>query len=257
MVRVRRPPLPHHPCAGAAACPPPGVGVTYDLVLAAYSVGESDGGVDGARDTIRSLWRHVAPRGLLVVVEPATPTGGAVVAATRTLTLASRAPAHVVAPCMQDGGCPLPHGRVCRAGQRSLRPRLAAAVTPGPGRGPPPHQDERFSYVAVCKAEREAGGEKGGGTPRSRLVGPPRRRARHVLLATCTADGELATVTVTKGGGGGGLYRAARKAGWGSVWPPQEGEAGASSPSDHSDTDEPESSVGTSSSSDSDSSSEG
>ena len=228
--------------------PHPGVGATYDLVLAAYAVGESDGGVDGAWAVIRSLWRHVAPRGLLVVVEPATPTGGAVVAAARTLTLASRAPAHVVAPCMQDGGCPLPRGRVCRSGQRSLRPRLAAAVTPGPGRGPPAHQDEMFSYVAVCKAEREAGEEEGC-SPCSRLVGPPRRRARHVLLATCTPGGDLATVTVTKGGGGGGLYRAARKAGWGGVWPPQEGEAGASSPSDRSDTDEPESSDGSSSSS--------
>jgi len=141
----------------------------------------------------------------------------------------------MLAPCPHALDCPLASGGGrgwCRAAQRLVRPALARGAASGPGAGPPPHQDERFSYVAVMKA---GGGEGLLPPPRPRVVAPPRRRGGHALLTTCTPAGALAEVTVAKSAGRA-LYRRARAVRWGGVWPPREGgsDSGSTSSSDDS-----------------------
>lgn len=53
---------------------------------------------------------------------------------------------------------------------------------------------------------------------RGRLVQPPTKRGRHVILTVCNADGSLTREVVAKSHGERGGYRAARHAEWGDTW---------------------------------------
>ena len=72
------------------------------------------------------------------------------------------------------------------------------------------YEDEKFSYVAAARFPV---------TPApSRVVRKPQIRKGQVLLDLCEAESLLRRTTVTKRHGL--LYKAARDADWGDVWPP-------------------------------------
>ncbi|KAK9843454.1 hypothetical protein WJX81_003461 [Elliptochloris bilobata] len=185
--------------------------------------------------------------------------------------------AHVVAPCPHDGACPMDGtGSWCHFAQRFLRSGLGvgAKMRPGGGRART-YQDERFSYVVLRRAPRpppQADGDSddeeeaeeeeedwnsleemwrsrdapalaaatAAATGWARIVRPPRKRSRHVILDLCTAArpahgsggehtdvrperGELVQQVVAAADKRAWLgpagYRLARKARWGDLWP--------------------------------------
>lgn len=182
-----------HDLAGDEPQPP-----RAELAVASYVVGEL--GDDAAA---RLLRRIGAAADVVVVVEPGTPRGYAVVMHARDQLIGGGA--EVVAPCPHSDECPMRGVDWCHFGARL--PRSAAhRRTKGAQRG---HEDEPYSYVAVAVTPS---------TPiRGRVVRRPRYRKGLVTLELCTADG-LQHDDV--GRSRGDDYREARRAAWGSALTP-------------------------------------
>lgn len=161
-----------------------------DLVIAAYSLGEMP-----SLPTAR-LWG--AARGALVVVEPGTPRGFAVVRCVRDELLAEGG--HLAAPCPAEGPCPITGDDWCHFAARIERSSLHRRVKGGELG----HEDEKFSYVAVVRgnARRCA----------VRIVRHPHHAPGVITIAACTPEG-LKEQRVTKRDRE--AFRAARKARWG------------------------------------------
>jgi len=168
----------------------------YDLVLAAYSLGEAAGPDAGVRPAKQGkkpraasataaaapstrlaldLWARVAPGGALVLLEPGTPAGSAAIRAARAAVLEAAGPgaAHVAAPCPHDGPCPLDS-----APRTLLAAGEAAAAARGGGGGggggaypsalPPPikwcHFRQRYARPPLTRAVAAAMKPGGRGT---------------------------------------------------------------------------------------------
>lgn len=159
---------------------------TADLVIAAYAVGEF-GEALAAR-----LWQ--AARVGLVVIEPGTPRGFALIRRLRDLGGA------IAAPCPGNVPCPMADSDWChfaaRVERTSLHRRLKDA-----GLG---YEDEKFSYVALAKKPVEPA--------RARILRRPEQKPGLIVLETCTAEG-LRTERI--GRRDREAFRAARRARWG------------------------------------------
>ncbi len=171
----------------------------HDIVIAAYALNEL-----GASERTRAaseLWS--AARKALVVVEPGTPRGFAITEAVRAS--ATEVGGHAAAPCTHNDACPMTgtdwcHQPVRVARSSSHRAAKLAAL---------PFEDEKFSYIIITREP-----------PRriapARIVRKPIRNAGHVHLDLCTA-GTLKRVTIARSDKE--LYRDARDAAWGDLWP--------------------------------------
>lgn len=164
-----------------------------DLVVAAYSAGEF-----GAAAAKR-LWE--AATVALVIVEPGTPRGFATIRAIRDELLA--AGAHIAAPCPMESPCPVGEGDWCHFAARVERSSLHRRVKGG-DLG---HEDEKYSYVALTRAEV--------GRAAARVVRHPQHRPGLIEIATCTTEG-LRTERVGKREKE--RFRAARGVRWGERW---------------------------------------
>jgi len=141
---------------------------------------------------------------LVLVVEPGTPRGYAAVLAARSrLTGAGW---HVLAPCPQDGPCPVAArpGDWCHFAVRLDRSALHRRVKGGQLG----HEDEKFSYVV---ASREPVARAGG-----RVLRHPVKRKGLVQLEVCRPDASAGRVVVTRRDAI--AYRAARDTSWGDAW---------------------------------------
>lgn len=175
-----------------------------DLAVVSYLLGEL---ADPLQEAVIDAAATASPT--LLVIEPGTPRGYvAVLAARSRLTQAGW---HVLAPCPQDGPCPIAdrddwcHFAV-RLDRSALHRRLKG--------GRLGHEDEKFSYVV---ATRETG-LRGTSSP-GRVLRHPVTRKGLVQLEICHADGSVGRQIITKRSPM--AYRAARDAAWGSTWPDQ------------------------------------
>jgi ribosomal protein RSM22 (predicted rRNA methylase) len=162
----------------------------HDLVILAYSAGEI------AKLPLEKLWH--AARVALVLIEPGTPRGFAVIRAARSELLA--AGAHMIAPCPGEGVCPVRDPDWCHFAARVERSSLHRRIK-GADLG---YEDEKYSYVALAR-------EPVAPAP-SRIVGRPRHHPGLIELDTCTPAG-LTTIRATKRDRD--RFRAARHAEWG------------------------------------------
>ena len=178
----------------------PGLGLTRaDLVTVAYLLGElepalQEAAVDGAS----------AAAGRVLVVEPGTPRGFAAVLTARDRLVA--AGGHVLAPCPQEGPCPVAArpGDWCHFSARLDRTALHRRLKGGV-RG---HEDEKLSFVlAVREPATSAPG---------RVLRHPQVRKGLVRLEVCRPDGTAGPQVVTKRDRE--AYRAARDTRWGDPW---------------------------------------
>ncbi len=165
-----------------------------DLVVASYLIGEIG---KAQRDgLIERLWSKT--RDTLLVVEPGTPAGYARIIALRRHLIA--AGAHVAAPCLHDGECPLVGPDWCHFAQRL--PRLRAHIQL---KGADvPFEDEKFSYVALTRTP----------IPKrfSRVLAPPSVTKIEVSAKLCTVSGlQIAKVPHRDKQ----AYAAARRWSWG------------------------------------------
>jgi len=162
----------------------------HDLVILAYSAGEM------APAPLKKLWQ--AARVALILVEPGTPRGFAVIRAARSELLA--AGAHMIAPCPSAGACPVVDPDWCHFAARVERSSLHRRIK-GADLG---YEDEKYSYVALAREPVAPA--------TSRIVGRPRHHPGLIELDACTPDG-LTTVCVSKRERD--RFRAARHAEWG------------------------------------------
>ena len=126
---------------------------------------------------------------------------------------------HVLAPCPQDGPCPIAtrddwcHFSV-RLDRSALHRRLKG--------GRLGHEDEKFSYVVATRDPALTPATDTLTTPEAtsapgRVLRHPVTRKGLVQLEVCHADGSVGREIITKRSPM--AYRAARDAAWGSTWP--------------------------------------
>ena len=175
-----------------------------DLAIVSYLLGEL---TDALQGSVIDAAATASPT--VLVIEPGTPRGYAAVLVARSRLVS--AGWHVLAPCPQDGPCPIAarddwcHFSV-RLDRSALHRRLKG--------GQLGHEDEKFSYVV---ATRDAG-LRGVSSP-GRVLRHPVSRKGLVQLEICHADGSVGRQIITKRSPM--AYRAARDAAWGSTWPGQ------------------------------------
>ncbi|HZT28827.1 MAG TPA: small ribosomal subunit Rsm22 family protein [Bryobacteraceae bacterium] len=168
-----------------------------DLVLASYTLGEL--AETEALEVAERLWR--AATVALVIIEPGTPRGFALVRTVRDRLLA--AGARMAAPCPAEGPCPLSGEDWCHFGKRVERSSLHRRVKGG-DLG---YEDEKFSYVALARKEA---------TPVSgRIVRRPLHHPGLILLEVCRGV-QVETLSVARKERES--WRAARHAEWGETW---------------------------------------
>ncbi|HEX3742330.1 MAG TPA: small ribosomal subunit Rsm22 family protein [Bryobacteraceae bacterium] len=162
----------------------------HDLVIAAYSLGEL-----GATHAAR-LWK--AARVALVLIEPGTPRGFALIRQVRADLLA--AGARMIAPCPAETACPIVDPDWCHFAARVERSSLHRRVKGGELG----HEDEKFSYVALARKPVDL--------PAARIVRHPQHHPGVIEIATCTPAG-LRSERIFKRDRE--RFRSARKAAWG------------------------------------------
>lgn len=167
----------------------------HDVILAVYSLGELD------RPLAQRLWH--ATRVALIVIEPGTPTGFALVRSIRDGLLS--AGAHMLAPCPAQTPCPMVDPDWChfaaRVERSSLHRRLKEAQLN--------YEDEKFSYIALSRTPAAL--------PEARIIRHPQHNPGLITLETCTPAG-LQKLRITKRHKEG--FRQARKSSWGEAFHP-------------------------------------
>lgn len=169
-----------------------------DLVTMSYVLGElSESSRPGV---VRSL---AADAGLLVLVEPGTPAGYERIVAARDLLIGDGM--KVLAPCPHERACPIPRGQDwCHFAERlnrtALHRRIKSATLA--------HEDEKYSYVALTRAD----------LPHvdNRVLRHPFKRKGLVSLTLCTGADGLAEAKITKRDPE--AYKRARDVEWGDGW---------------------------------------
>jgi len=170
-----------------------------DLVVASYVLGETN---PKDRDLLLArLWQHT--KGVLVIIEPGTPEGFGQIRAARDWLRDNGG--HIVAPCPHRETCPLADDDWCHFSQRIPRSRLHRQIKASELS----YEDEKFSFAAFSRQRA---------TPfPGRVLRHPLIGKGHVQLTLCRPAG-ITKETVSRKNKD--LYRAARKAKWGDIFPP-------------------------------------
>ncbi len=170
----------------------------YDLVIAAYSIGELTS--EARTCLVNAAWE--ACTGTLVLVEPGTRRGFEVIAEAREQLIALRS--SIAAPCPHEQACPMRlAGDWCHFSarvERTAEHRRLKQAELG-------HEDEKFSYVAATRLAPEKA--------KARIVRHPQRFSGYTRMQLCAQEG-LQQQTVTRSQKE--KYRAVKRAEWGSSW---------------------------------------
>ncbi|KAJ3015958.1 Methyltransferase-like protein 17, mitochondrial [Thoreauomyces humboldtii] len=234
-----------------------------DLVVASFALG--DLASDAVRKaTVENLWSHTAD--MFVLIERGTPEGFLRIANARReileleqKALEEDAPVteanggvHIVAPCPHALTCPmLAQSSWCHFSQRIHKSRwlMETAAIPSAKN----HQDIKFSYVVLRRGpaplpspeEASAASLISQAHTWPRLIAPPMKRDKHVVMDYCGPSGNLERTIISKAKSGKAQYSEARKSAWGDLWPhTPKGTVTVKLPSpsssrQHSDPDEP------------------
>lgn len=142
---------------------------------------------------VSDVWNAVD---LLIVIEPGTPKGAAIIRKVREQLFGLGA--HVIAPCPHSLACPSDWCHFAARVERTRLHRLVKGGTLG-------YEDEKFSYFIAAK--------QGSALCKNRIVRRPVKNSGHVHLTLCTGSGKLEEKTVTRSNKE--LYKKARDAEWG------------------------------------------
>ena len=215
----------------------------FDLVNASHALCSLDEA--GVETACSALWSHVSPEGgVLALVEPATPAGFATILRARDALLSHGAvdeAARIVAPCAHARPCPIAPGQMvlpwtaadkrakastCHLVQKVVESTHRQYWERERRRGKERRQvSEAFCYLLAQRGTPPAVAGSGGadgeaaGPPWARVLRPPRKRRRHVLVDICHPSGEAVTSTLTKRTTERASYRLARKLRLGDTMP--------------------------------------
>jgi ribosomal protein RSM22 (predicted rRNA methylase) len=170
----------------------------HDLVVASYTLGELSPA--HRLRVVDRVWQ--AARLALVLIEPGSPAGFAVVREIRDHLLAKGA--CMAAPCPAEGPCPILAPDWCHFAARlertSLLRRMKHAALG--------YEDEKFSYVILAKAEVTRAA--------ARIIRRPEHRPGLIQLTLCRGDAIRAEGVTRRNSS---AFRSARHAEWGEDWP--------------------------------------
>lgn len=165
-----------------------------DLILFSYSLGETD--LHMRPEFFEKIWE--ATKGVLVIIEPGTPSGYAKLMRVRNILI--ELGAFLWAPCPHADPCPLPKGDWCHFSVRVSRSsfhRKCKSAELG-------YEDEKFCYLIFGKMPS---------IPiSSRVIRRPVFRPGLVELTLCGKDGIKKEVFSKKAGD---LYKIYKKTEWG------------------------------------------
>ena len=167
----------------------------YDLVTAGYVLNELP--ETDLEKTILKLW--VACTGVLLLIEPGTPHGSAVIQTARDLLIKNGA--QLLAPCPQAAACPLREmkDRWCHFSVRVDRSRLHRHMKDASLSW----EDEKFSFIAF--------GRQAAALPAARLIGHP-SGTKVLRLQVCDVKGAARTLDIPKSDP---RHKALRRLAWG------------------------------------------
>src|SRR3954465_8585692 len=170
----------------------------HDLVVISYALGELS-----EREAVALVSKALKAAKVLAVIEPGTPRGCGMVHVARAEMLAAKA--HIVAPCAQEGPCPMLARKDdwCHFVQRLERTSLHRNLKSGELGC----EDEKFSYMVAAKEEAAK-------AP-ARIIRHPLIGKGHIKLELCTPAG-ITTETVTRSDKE--KFKQARRAKWGDAW---------------------------------------
>lgn len=162
-----------------------------DLVIASYMLNEFSPAARTA--ALDKLWD--AANDLLLILEPGSPEGFALLSQARAHLLAKGA--FPVAPCTHGGPC---QNDWCHFSARVARSRLHKFLKEGDA----PYEDEKFCYIAFSRRPVEL--------PSGRILRHPQVSKGQIELSLCRPEG-ISSLTVRKRDGD--AFKTARKSGWG------------------------------------------
>lgn len=171
-----------------------------DLVVASYAFNELPAADLAA--LAKALTRLAT--GLVVIVEPGTPQGFAVIAACRAALVA--AGWRLVAPCPAEGPCPVTPPDWCHFAQRLPRLRQHRAAKGADA----PFEDEPYSYIAAAAPHLTVH------PAAARILAPPRATKAGTDLRICTPTGLAAAHIPARDREASRLIR---RLGWGDAVP--------------------------------------
>jgi ribosomal protein RSM22 (predicted rRNA methylase) len=166
-----------------------------DLAVLSYAAGE----LTNPLPVVLRAWK--AARRHLVLIEPGTPRGFALIRQAREALISEGA--RVLAPCPHGRACPMTGEDWCHFAARVERSALHRRLKGG-DLG---YEDEKFSYAVVS---RETAGP---GAPR--VLRHPRIEAGLVQLQLCTPDGLASRAVRARDRA---EWKRARKAAWGDLY---------------------------------------
>lgn len=169
-----------------------------DLVLASYMLNEFSPAQRAA--AIQKLWDAAGQ--LLVILEPGTPAGFALLREARTQLLSQGA--YLAAPCPHTDACRLAEGDWCHFSARIARSRLHRLLKGGDV----PYEDEKYAYMAFSKLPVHPAA--------ARILRHPQVSKGQITLSLCCPDANQ-PLTVRKRDGD--AFKAARKSDWGDPFP--------------------------------------
>lgn len=169
-----------------------------ELVSAAYLLGELPEAELPA--ALSRLWE--AAEKMLLIIEPGTPAGYAVIRRAREELV--KAGAQIAAPCPQTDACPIAGDDWCHFTCRVARSRLHRQLKGGDA----PYEDEKFCYLALVR---------GPASPApARVLRHPYTEPGKVTLQLCTERGRQQQAIRKRDGA---LFKLARKASCGDAFP--------------------------------------
>lgn len=164
------------------------------LVTASYVLNELN--KNDRKSAVSRLW--TAAEKLLIIIEPGTPAGFAVLREVRENLI--QLGANIVAPCPSAGECPLLSDDWCHFSARAARSKLHKQLKGGDA----PYEDEKFCYIAAARGNVEPCA--------ARVIRHPKIESGKITLPLCTANGITQKIVTKKDGA---LFKKARKTDWG------------------------------------------
>ncbi|KAG5514032.1 hypothetical protein PMAC_000654 [Pneumocystis sp. 'macacae'] len=191
---------------------------------------------------IKKLWDKLSSKGgILLLLERGNPMGYEAVARARQMILSgfnytlkdseSIEIGHVISPCSHDKKCPLytnghlfNRKRWCHFSQRLIRPEYLRKIKHSSYNV----EDAKYSYCIIRKGicrpnlkELKTNSKEDilfyDSYNWPRLILPPLKKHRHVIMDLCTSNGTIQRLIIPKSQGKI-VYRDARKIHWGDLW---------------------------------------
>lgn len=119
------------------------INYSADLVICSYVLNELS--EENRNKVLEKLWN--VTNKILLIIEPGTPIGFEEIRKLRDKLI--KVGGNVIAPCSNIKICPMPENDWCHTTCRVSRTRIHKLLK----NGDVPYEDEKFSYIAVCKED--------------------------------------------------------------------------------------------------------